>query len=252
MEGLMPENAQKTEEDHLARTRCHLLDAALAHVPFDGWSDATFRAALDDSGLDQALVRLACPRGALDLAIEYHRRGDRAMVERAERENLSALRYSQRVAALVRWRIEAIDDREVARRSTTFFAMPAHAAEGARLIWGTADLIWKTLGDTSRDLNWYSKRAILSAVYSSTLLFWLGDQSDGSADTWAFLDRRIADVMQFEKLKGKARANPLYQGFMRGPGKWLDRIQAPSTDPRKDLPGYVKPQQDESENDQTS
>ncbi len=248
----MPGTAQKTEEDHLARTRCLLLDAALAHVPFDGWSDVTFRAALAESGLNQALARLACPRGALDLAIEYHRRGDRAMVARAGRENLSALRYGQRVAALVRWRIKAIDDREVVRRSMTFFSMPSHAAEGARLIWGTADLIWKTLGDTSRDLNWYTKRATLSAVYSATLLFWLGDQSEGNAETWAFLDRRIHDVLRIEKFKGSARANPLYQGFMRGPGKWLDRIQAPSASPREDLPGYVKPQQDEPENDETA
>ncbi len=245
----MPETVQKTEEDHLARTRCRLLDAALAHVPFDGWSDATFRGALADSGLDEALARLACPRGALDLAIEYHRRGDRAMVARAGREDMSSMRYGQRVAALVRWRIEAIDDREVLRRSMTFFSMPQHAAEGARLIWGTADLIWNTLGDSSRDLNWYTKRATLSAVYSSTLLFWLGDDSPDHEASWAFLDRRIHDVLQIEKFKGKARANPLFQGLMRGPGKLLDRIHAPDAHPREDLPGYVKPAPQENHED---
>jgi ubiquinone biosynthesis protein COQ9 len=231
---------EKTEDDHLSETRTRLVAAALPHVVFDGWSAASFNAALADSGVDDALARLACPRGALDLALAYHRQGDRAMLERTGRENLSSLRYSEKVAALVRFRLEASADIEVVRRGVTFFAMPAHAAEGAAALWRTCDLIWKSLGDTSDDLNWYSKRAILSAVYSSTLLFWLGDSSEGHRDTWAFLDRRIANVMLFEKAKGAMRDNPLIKGFMRGPGKILERIHAPSRSPNPDLPGHMR------------
>lgn len=233
------EKPQKSEEDHLSETRAALVAAALPHVVFDGWSTATFNQALTDSGADAALARLACPRGALDLALACHRQGDQAMLDRLQAEPLGAMRYSEKVAAIVRFRIEAAGDREVVRRGVTFFAMPAHAAEGAAAIWRTVDLIWKALGDRSDDLNWYSKRAILSAVYSSTLLFWLGDDSPGHQNTWAFLDRRIANVMQFERLKGGVRDNPLFRSFMRGPGKVLDRIHAPNPVPQTDLPGYV-------------
>ena len=230
---------QKTEEDHLSATRAALVAAALPHVVFDGWSDQTFTQALTDSQVDEALGRLACPRGAVDLALAYHRQGDQAMLAQMDRLNLGAMRYSERVAALVRLRLEVTSDREIVRRGVTFFALPAHAAEGAGAIWQTCDLIWKALGDTSDDVNWYSKRAILSAVYSSTLLFWLGDTSQDHADSWAFLDRRINDVMRFEKLKGGVKNNPLFKGFMRGPGQIFDRIHAPSSKPRTDLPGYV-------------
>ncbi len=240
----MSDKLQKTEDDHLAEAREALLDAALAHVPFDGWGDACFFAALADatneSGVDETLARLACPRGALDLALAYHRRGDALMTSRAQSGDLSAMRYSERVAALVRLRIEASNDREIVRRGLTFFAMPAHAAEGAGAIWQTCDLIWKTLGDNSDDLNWYSKRAILSAVYSSTLLFWLGDDSQDHQATWDFLDRRIENVMQFEKVKGSLRKNPIMQSFMRGPGQLLDRIHAPGEKGNPDLPGHIK------------
>ncbi len=212
-----------------------LLEAALNHVAFDGWSETTYRAAIADSGVDAGLARALFPRGGVDLAIAYHRQGDQAMREALAARDLSSLRFRERVALAVRLRIEAVEDREAVRRGTTLFALPQHAAEGAGLIWGTADAIWTALGDTSEDLNWYTKRATLSGVYSATVLFWLGDDSPGHQATWEFLDRRIEDVMRFEKLKAQMRDNPLSRAVMSGPLRFLDRIRKPSAAPG--LPG---------------
>ncbi|OYW83891.1 MAG: hypothetical protein B7Z20_11870 [Sphingobium sp. 32-64-5] len=143
----------------------------------------------------------------------------------------------RRVALAVRLRIEAVEDREAVRRGTTLFALPIHAAEGAKLIWGTADAIWTALGDTSRDLNWYSKRATLSGVYSATVLYWLGDDSPGHQASWDFLDRRIEDVMSIEKMKAALRDNPLSKGLMQGPLKFMEKIRKPMVP--DDLPGRV-------------
>ena len=106
------------------------------------------------------------------------------------------------------------------------------------MIWATSDAIWTALGDTSRDLSWYSKRTSLSAVYGTTVLFWLGDTSDRDEATWAFLDRRIENVMQFEKLKAGAQKAPGFQALMKGPLKILERISAPKG--AADLPGKMK------------
>jgi ubiquinone biosynthesis protein COQ9 len=214
-----------------------LLDAALAHVPFDGWSPATFDAAVADIGAERGVARAACPRGARDLAVAYHKRGDAAMVAALRAVDLGALRFRERIAAAVRFRLEAVPDREVVRRGTAFFALPQHAAEGAGLIWGTAGLIWETLGDTSDDINWYTKRATLSAVYGSSVLYWLGDDSPGHAATWEFLDRRIEDVMQFEKLKARAREAPGLQALLAGPIWLAGKVRAPSAAPEMPLPG---------------
>lgn len=220
-------------------TKDQLLDAALNHVAFDGWTEATFQAAVQDAGLEMGAARSLCPRGAVDLAIAYHLRGDADMLARVAREDLSALRYSEKITALVRFRLEAALDKEAVRRGTTLFALPHHAADGAKLVWGTADAIWTALGDNSRDSNWYSKRATLSAVYSATVLFWLGDQSEGHAETWAFLDRRIEDVMRFETVKAQVNASPLLKPLLAGP-KWaLGLLKAPPEHPRDDLPGHM-------------
>jgi ubiquinone biosynthesis protein COQ9 len=215
-----------------------LLDAALPHVPFDGWSEATFRAAVAETGSDMATARSACPRGAVDLALTYHRRGDEEMRRRIRAANLLDLRFRDRIATAVRFRIEAISDKEAVRRGTALFSLPQYAADGAKAVWGTADAIWDALGDRSDDYNWYTKRATLSGVYGATVLYWLGDESPEFSATWAFLDRRIEDVMRIEKVKAQVRQNPLLSKLAGGPEWVLSRIKPPSQMPRVDLPGF--------------
>ncbi len=215
-----------------------LMEAALAHVVFDGWSAAAFAAACKDAGVDPGLARVICPGGAVDLAVAYHRRGDRLMRARLAAEDLAALRFRDRIAAAVRFRL-AEADRELVRRGAALFALPQHAATGAALIWGTADAIWSALGDTSRDFNWYSKRATLSAVYAATVLYWLGDDSEGSAATWEFLDRRIEDVMRFEKAKAHLKESPTLGRLLEGPLQLVGNIRAPGA-AAADLPGRIR------------
>ena len=221
-----------------------LLDAALMHVPFDGWSEAAFRAAAEDCGLDRNAARAACPRGALDLAVAYHKRGDAVMLHRLQTEDLSDLRYRDKIAAAVRFRLEAVDDKEAVRRGSTLFALPHLAPEGARLIWGTCDAIWDALGDSSDDINWYTKRGTLSGVYTSTVLYWLGDDSPGHDNTWAFLDRRIDDVMQIEKIKASVRKSPILSRLFAGPAWMASHIKAPSRQAAPDMPGHWTPPRD--------
>ena len=211
-----------------------ILSAAMAHVPFDGWSEATLRAAIADAGAEPGLARALFPRGALDLALAYHAAGDAQMIQALGGADLSALRFRERIAHAVRLRLEAAD-KEAVRRGTTFFALPQNAVHGAKAIWGTADAIWTALGDSARDFSWYTKRATLSAVYGATVLFWLGDDSPGQENTWAFLDRRIEDVMQFEKFKSAVAANPLGKALVDGPLAWISRMRAPVVPP--DMPG---------------
>lgn len=221
----------------MTELKTQLLDAALMHVPFDGWSEAAFRAAVADLGADMTAARAACPRGALDLAVAYHKRGDASMLERIATEDMSGMRFRDKIAAAVRFRLQAIDDKEAVRRGTTLFSLPHHAPEGAKLIWGTCDAIWTALGDSSDDINWYTKRATLSGVYSSTVLYWLGDDSVDHQATWDFLDRRIDNVMQIEQIKAQVRKSPVLSKILAGPTWLASRVKAPGRRPPSDLPG---------------
>lgn len=203
-----------------------LLDAALVHVAFDGWSEATLAAAARDTGLDPALAKALFPRAGVDLALAYHRRGDAQMLAALAEQDLTALRFREKIALAIRLRLENAD-REAVRRAATLLSLPQNAPQAARAVWATADAIWTALGDTSEDGNWYSKRAILSAVHSSTVLFWLGDDSEGQQETWNFLDRRIENVMQFEQTKAKIKASPVLNATVGLPFRLLESLKKP-------------------------
>lgn len=191
----------------VAQVKADLLTAITPLVPFDGWSQPAFEAAVTEVEIAPEVAALVCPRGAVDLAVAYHRAGDGAMLAGMAAADLGALRYRERVALALRLRLEAADP-ELVRRGAAVFALPRNAATGAGLIWGTADAIWRALGDSSQDFNWYSKRLSLSAVYSACALYWMGDTSDGQRDTAEFIERRIEDVMRFEKVKEKLTGLP--------------------------------------------
>jgi ubiquinone biosynthesis protein COQ9 len=218
-----------------------LLNAALPHVPFDGWTKATFEAAIADAGVDPGLAHALCPRGAVELALAFHDRGDLMMLERIAASDQDGLRFRDKITAAVRFRLEAVEDKELVRRGVTLFAMPQYAGDGSKAIWNTCGLIWQALGDTSQDVNWYTKRATLAAVYSATVLYWLGDDTPDHQATWSFLDRRIDNVMQFEKLKAQVRDNPALKPLLAGPSWLLNQIRAPKSPGDAAMPGSLHP-----------
>lgn len=191
-----------------ARFRARILEVFPAHAARLGWTDAAFAAAVVEAGLSEGEAVLACPKRAFDLFDAFAARADAAMLAGLGQLDLVAMRYRERVRAAVQLRLEAqAPHKEAARAMSRALARPDRAPEAARLLWRTADTIWRALGDTSTDENFYSKRAILSGVLASTYAHWFSDTSDDHESTWAFLEARIENVMQFEKLK--ARLKPL-------------------------------------------
>lgn len=216
-----------------------LIDAALPLVAFDGFTLQTLMQAADTIGMTQADAQALMPRGGVDLALAFHRRADRQLAAWLATADLTHLRYSEKVAEAIWQRMHLIARwREEVRRAAALFALPQHAADGSRAIWETADTIWTGLGDTSDDINWYTKRMTLSAVQASVVLYWLGDQSEGQVATRDFIDRRIADVMRVERLKASVRDSPLGRAFAAGPGRLFEGVRAPRPAP-EDLPGRI-------------
>lgn len=181
--------------------RSRLLDAALTHVAFDGWTPASLNAAARDVGVGHGAALNAFPGGAAQMIEYWNRRSDARMLAALEARDLTHLRFRDRVALAVRLRLEAAGNREAVRRGLSFLGMPQNAGLAARLLYRTVDAIWHGLGDRSTDFSFYTKRGLLAAVYGSTVLYWLDDRSVGSEATWAFLDRRIADVMKITELR---------------------------------------------------
>jgi len=192
----------------------------MPHVPFDGWTRDTLRRAAGDAGIEPALADLAFPRGPVTLLDLFASEMDARMLNALEAKDLGAMRIRDRIICAVRTRLECLEPyREAERRAVGFLTLPPNAPLGLRLMGRTVDAMWRAAGDRSTDFNFYTKRALLAGVYSTTLAHWLQDESDGFEETWAFLGRRVDDVMKIQKLRGRLDSYveklPSPLGFLR-------------------------------------
>ena len=213
-------------EMNLDELRDALAPRVAANAAFDGWSEAAIAMAAAELGVPADRARLAFPGGAMQMIDAWFDWVDRAMLAALPAERIAALKVRDRIGALVLFRLEAIaPQREALRRALAVLAMPANALAGARLAWRSADRIWRLAGDTATDFNHYSKRALLIGVYGSTSLIFLDDESEGLAETRAFLDRRIGDVMRIEKAKARWRGRSHYRPSL---SRFLGRLRYPA------------------------
>jgi ubiquinone biosynthesis protein COQ9 len=196
------------DQSPLERLRRSLALAVGENAVFDGWTRAAVDSAAARLGIDPVQARLAMPKGQAELIDCYISEVDRALEAWFTPERLAGLKIREKIRALIWRRLEIMGSaREAVRRSLAILAMPQNLARAVRISWRSADLMWRIAGDTSTDFNHYTKRMTLGAVYASTLLAWLDDDSEGWRDTAAFLDRRIDDVMKFEKWKAEWRGS---------------------------------------------
>jgi ubiquinone biosynthesis protein COQ9 len=200
-----PEKPQEGDPDAPLRDR--LADAVASEAVFDGWTRAALSAAARRLELPAGEADRLFPGGPVQVLTFFSERADRRTVEDMEKEGVADLKIRDRIKRAVRIRLERhAGEREAVRRALALLSLPFNAGLGLKLLYKTVDAMWYAAGDTSTDFNFYTKRATLAGVYSSTLLYWLNDRSPGSEATWSFLDRRIDDVMRIEKLKSQVKS----------------------------------------------
>ena len=210
----------------LDELRIALAPAIADAAVFDGWTPLAVTNAAAAEGVDPEVAKFALKGGAMVLISAWIAAIDRAMAEALPPETLATLKIRERIRRLVQFRLDAVaGQQEALRRALAIMAMPQNAAQALRLGWSSADAMWRQAGDTATDYNHYTKRMTLGALYASTLAVFAQDQSEAFADTRAFLERRIDNVMQFEKLKAQ---------FLRtdaerfSPARLLGRLRYPA------------------------
>jgi ubiquinone biosynthesis protein COQ9 len=229
-------SASYAAEGELRRSR--ILAATVGHVPFDGWTWRAVARGARDAGYPEPEAHLAFPDGIREVAAAYTAELNRRMQEAMDARGTEsgAMKIRERVALAVRLRLESAGaEREAVRRLAAFLALPENMGLGPRLLWTTVDAVWRAAGDRSADFSYYTKRGLLAGVVGATTLYWLTDESEGFADTWAFLDRRIEDVMRVGGLPRRlgawmeAKFEQGADALFRRPRRWT----APGTGARR-------------------
>lgn len=202
----MTESVHDRSTREIAELRDKVLVEMLRHVPFDGWTARAMSAAEESGGLGEGAAYRAFPDGLADAAAHASDYFDRLALARLDALDLASMKVRERIAAGVRARIEVMEPyREAVRRLLGFMALPTNKTLSWRLAWQTCSRIWYAAGDDATDFNHYTKRGLLFPVYTTTTLYWLSDESDGHADSWDYLERRIADVLKIPGYQAKAK-----------------------------------------------
>ncbi len=210
----------------LDQLRAKLAPLIAANAMFDGWSKEGVRGAARAAGIDEDVALYAFSGGRMDMIDAWITAVDLAMDAAFAPGQLAAMKVRERIAALVRWRLDQVHGQEEAvRGAMAIMAMPQNAARALRIGWRSADAMWRLAGDTSTDFNHYSKRALLAGIYAATLAVFVDDKSEGKAETLAFLDRRIDGVMRFEKTKAQL-LKPREERFSMA--RFLGRLRYPA------------------------
>lgn len=208
----------------LEQLRRRLALAVGENAVFDGWTRAAVDSAASRLGIEPLQARLAMPNDQAGMIDVYIQEVDRALEAYFTPERLAGMKIREKVRGLVWRRLEVMGPaREAIRRALAILAMPQNLALALRISWRTADVMWRIAGDSSTDFNHYTKRITLGAVYGSTLLFWLDDDSVGWSATAEFLDRRIDNIMRFEKFKADWRGSSDHLSLAR----FLGRLRYP-------------------------
>ena len=196
------------------------------NAAFDGWNAKAVEAAAAQAGIDPAQARLAFPKNQAEMVDAYIQGVDAAMEAKFTPEKIAAMKVRDRIRRLIWFRLETMAPaREAVRTGLSILAMPQNLPLALKAGWRSADLMWRLAGDTATDYNHYTKRLTLSGVYASTLLAWLDDRSEDWHETSAFLDRRLADVMRFEKWKATWAGNDLRRPSLT---RFLGRLRYPA------------------------
>jgi len=183
-----------------------IVDAALPHVPFDGFTDKVLELAAKEADADKETLARLFPDGAQSLIEACSHFADDEMEKLLAKMDLKAMKVRERISAAVLARLEVLrPQKEAARRAAAFLSLPPHIPLATKLLYRTVDIMWRAAGDTSTDFNFYTKRGILAGVYSATLVRWFNDTSEDESATREFLAARIDNVMTFEKFKAEAK-----------------------------------------------
>tara|TARA_A100001011_G_C14137519_1_gene768262 strand:+ start:145 stop:780 length:636 start_codon:yes stop_codon:yes gene_type:complete len=188
----------KINQDRKQKFLYYVLD----DINLNGWSKNFFDSYSREGIFTNNEIRVFFPNGRADFLRYWFDISEKLMLEDLSKVEIQELKVREKIKKIIRVRLERWKSYKVAiKRTLPILIMPSSDTLLSCSLMKTSDSIWKSAGDRSVDFNFYTKRGLLLGVYSTTLIFWLDDNSKDDQKTWEFLDRRVEEVLQIPKVK---------------------------------------------------
>jgi len=184
-----------------------ILRKALENAVFDGWNNTMLEASAAMAGIEKKAAYIYFPAGISSL-VDFFAGESLIELEKAALHLPHDKKLPEKISWLIMEYFKAAAKNQAAiKKLMSYYALPQNMLQGLSNLHRLVDKIWRLSGDESTDFSYYTKRFSLSAIYSETLLFWLGDNSENFQETEAFLKRRMGELMKFHKFKSAIKGS---------------------------------------------
>lgn len=191
---------EKLTRPPLADEKKALIEEILKNVPFDGFEESCFVESAKKLGHDPIILDALFPERPADIVKAFSQWADEEMLASLANVSPADLSVRGKIKLAVKSRMKCLwAHKEAVRKASAYWSRPDRGLQGGKSVWYTADAIWDWAGDTSEDINHYTKRMLLSGVVTSTILYWLGNDERTEEQVFDFLDRRIEQVVTVGK-----------------------------------------------------
>ncbi|MCT4635893.1 MAG: COQ9 family protein [Rickettsiales bacterium] len=190
--------------DSIDQEKMLILTDFLKNAPFDRWSYSNLKKSAEDCGFSEGYTELLFPKGIKSLTEYFHQLMNKQMEEEYLKGPIPS-KISDKIAWLIELKLKAYSSYRLAIPSLMQYNLiPINICQSQKFIWQSCSRMWYLAGDNSTDYNHYTKRAILEYVYSTSLMFWLSDESPNYIDTKEFIAKKIKQVLGIGKWKESA------------------------------------------------
>jgi ubiquinone biosynthesis protein COQ9 len=171
----------------------------------DGWNNDSLGQSIEEAGFGAEDQNLIFPNAIHSLTDFFIEQGNEEFLIKSKKINFSELRVRNKIKELVRLRLLIESDNKNALRALLTISKGRRIPALVKNAYKISDLMWSCAGDSSTDFNFYTKRAILSKVFTRTLIYFISDQSKNNEKSWDFLDDQIEKVMKIGEVKMKIK-----------------------------------------------
>nr|CAH0102375.1 unnamed protein product [Daphnia galeata] len=246
-----PKETQRLKDEETVyetQIRHKILDAALGYVDISGWSKQALAEGAESIGYP-GVVHGLFPKGGVELVHHFYQQANERLsselpadIQDAQLDPLQGKDDLKILRLAIEKRLRMNTEHVFTGKWTEamgLMALPTNAPSSLKLLAYLVDDMWHYAGDTSPDFSWYTKRAVLAAVYKSTELSMIQDKSEDFRSTWEFLDRRIEGIGKLRDCSRKCEeTSVIMKGLFNTPKTDLNTVVI-----RADLQNVKKPRQ---------
>jgi len=193
---------KNSQNNYLLKKRLEVLKFAKIFVSEKGLTKNSLENISKRYGIDINETELLFPEGNIDLIQFTLEQLNKELEEYCRKIDLIRLPVHKRIKKVLLSKISIMNKNKLFYRSIFLnLLLPKKNFSLSSQLYNSVDQIWFIAGDSSTDFNFYTKRLILSVIYSRIMLYFFNNNNQEELEN--ILDDSLQKVSKIPEIKSK-------------------------------------------------